>query len=104
MARPDPMLERIEAFNRNHGGRVIVRRIASGYSLYSERSGGAVARLKPTGEGEGPRSRLASREMGRQRTIRRPNHDARPCPGLHRIKSVLLDSCLIQPKNAQRRA
>ena len=30
MARPDPMLERIEAFNRNHGGRMIVRRVASG--------------------------------------------------------------------------
>jgi hypothetical protein len=40
MARPDPMLERIEAFNRNHGGRVIVRHVASGYSLHSERSGG----------------------------------------------------------------
>jgi hypothetical protein len=39
MARPDPMLERIEAFNRNHGGRVIVRHVASGYSLHSERSG-----------------------------------------------------------------
>jgi hypothetical protein len=50
MARPDPMLERIEAFNRNHGGRVIVRHVASGYSLHSERSGGPVARLKPTGE------------------------------------------------------
>ena len=52
MARPHPMLERIEAFNRNHGGRVIVRRVASGYSLHSERSGGPVARLKPTGEGD----------------------------------------------------
>jgi hypothetical protein len=47
MARPDPMLERIEAFNR--GGGVVVRRAANGYSLYSERSGGPVARLKPIG-------------------------------------------------------
>ena len=50
MARPDPMLERIEAFNRSRGGGVVVRRAAKGYSLYSERSGGPVARLKPTGE------------------------------------------------------
>src|SRR3954454_2565243 len=47
---PDPMLERIEAFNRSGGGGVVVRRAANGYSLYSERSGGPVARLKPTGE------------------------------------------------------
>jgi hypothetical protein len=102
MARPDPMLECIEAFNRNHGGRVIVRRVASGYSLHSERSGGS-AEANRRGR-QGPCSRLASRGMGRQRAIRRPNHDARPRSGLHRIKSVLLDSCLIQPKNAQRRA
>jgi hypothetical protein len=44
------MLERIEAFNRSRGGGVVVRRAANGYSLYSERSGGPVARLKPTGE------------------------------------------------------
>src|SRR4051812_12862937 len=42
--------------------------------------------------------------MGRQRAIRRPHHDARSRPGLHRVKPVLLDSCLIQPKNAQSRA
>ena len=40
MACPDPMLERIEAFNRGRGGGVVVRRAANGYSLYSERSGG----------------------------------------------------------------
>ena len=48
MTQSDPMLERIEAFNRDRGGGV--RRAAKGYSLYSERSGGPVARLKPTGE------------------------------------------------------
>jgi hypothetical protein len=32
MARADPMLERIEAFNRGRGGGV--RRTANGYSLY----------------------------------------------------------------------
>jgi hypothetical protein len=46
MARPDPMLERLEAFNRGGG----VRRAANGYSLYRERSGGPIARFKPTGE------------------------------------------------------
>jgi hypothetical protein len=51
MARPDPMLERIEAFTRRDGG-MIVRRTARGYSLYSEHSGSPVARLKPTGEGD----------------------------------------------------
>jgi hypothetical protein len=47
---PNPMLERIEAFNRGRGGGVVVRRATKGSSLYSERSGGPVARLKPTGE------------------------------------------------------
>jgi len=101
MARPDPMLERIEAFNRNHGGRVIVRHVASGYSLHSERSGGP-AEANRRGR-QGPCSRLASRKMGRQRAIRRPNHDARPRPGLYLFKPVLLDLRLIQPKNAQSR-
>ena len=50
MTQSDPMLERLEAFNRDRGGGVVVRRAAKGYSLYSERSGGPVARLKPTGE------------------------------------------------------
>ena len=39
MTQSDPMLERIEAFNRGRGGGVVVRRAANGYSLYSERSG-----------------------------------------------------------------
>src|SRR3954451_2727374 len=42
--------------------------------------------------------------MGRQWTVRRPHHDARPRPRLCRLKPVLLDSRLIQPKNAQSRA
>ncbi len=44
---PDPMLERIEAFNHSRGGAVVVRRAANGYSLYSERSGGPVASSRP---------------------------------------------------------
>src|SRR3954470_9514798 len=42
--------------------------------------------------------------MGCQRTLRRPHHDARPRPRLCCVKPVLLDSRLIQPKNAQSRA
>ena len=68
MARPDPMLERIEAFNRSRR-RVVVRRAAKGYSLYSERSGGPVARLKPTGEDGKVRVLAWPAINGRQRTI-----------------------------------
>src|SRR3954466_1330987 len=71
MARADPMVGVIEALNRGRGGGVVVRRAAKGYSLYSERSGGPVARLKPTGEDDkvrrgrqGPRAGLAPRKMG----------------------------------------
>ena len=44
MARPDPMLGRIDAFNR--GGGVVVRRQRATRST----ANGRVARLKPTGE------------------------------------------------------
>jgi len=76
---------------------------ANGYSLHSERSGGPVARFKPTGEDDKIRvlAWLASREMGCQWTVRRPHHDARPRPELYRFKPVPLDSLLIQMKNAQ---
>ncbi len=52
MAHPDPMLERIEAFDHRHGRRVVGRRVARGCSLYSGRTGAPVARVKPTGEGD----------------------------------------------------
>ncbi len=48
----DPMLERIEAFDRTRGGGVAVRRAARGYTLLSERTGEPVARLRPTGDGD----------------------------------------------------
>ena len=63
MARPDPMLERIEAFNHSRGGGLVVRRPANGYSLYSERSGGP-PQADRRGR-QGPRAGLALREMGR---------------------------------------
>ena len=39
MARPDPMLERIEAFNRGRGGGVVVRRAANGRGVVFACSG-----------------------------------------------------------------
>ncbi|MBS1251870.1 MAG: Lipoprotein signal peptidase [Anaerolineales bacterium] len=47
---PDPMLERIEAFNEEMGGGVLIRRASGGYSLFAEEDGSPVARLRPTGE------------------------------------------------------
>lgn len=46
----DAILERITAFNRARSGGVCVRRIARGYSLFSERTGAPIARLRPTGD------------------------------------------------------
>ncbi|CAO3424540.1 hypothetical protein [Azospirillum argentinense] len=44
----DAMLKRIEGFNQAHGGGVIVRKAARGYTLLSERTGAPIARLRPT--------------------------------------------------------
>jgi hypothetical protein len=52
MSKADPMRARIEAFNRAHGGGVIVQHAARGYSLFSQYSGVPIARLRPTGEGD----------------------------------------------------
>ena len=43
---------RIEAFNTAHGGGVMVRRDAHGYSLFREDTGAPVARLRPAKKGE----------------------------------------------------
>ena len=64
MTQSDPMLERIEAFNCGRGGGVVVRRAAKGYALYSERSGGPVARFRPTGEDDKLRVLAWHRESG----------------------------------------
>ena len=48
----DDMLERFEEFNRARGGGVIVRKVARGYTLLSERTGTPVARLRLTGDGD----------------------------------------------------
>lgn len=45
----DAMLEHLDEFNRARGGGVVVRKLARGSSLFSERTGAPVARLRPTG-------------------------------------------------------
>jgi hypothetical protein len=51
MAGVDAMRERITAYSWPRGG-VEVRRANRGYTLYSRRTGGPVARLRPTGKGD----------------------------------------------------
>jgi len=49
--RPDPIRERIAAYRFPRGGVEVVR-ASRGYTLYSRRTGGPVARLRPTGDGD----------------------------------------------------
>jgi hypothetical protein len=49
--RPDPVRERIAAHRFPRGGVEVVR-ANRGYTLYSRRTGGPVARLRPTGDGD----------------------------------------------------
>ena len=46
---PDPILERIHAFDRSQGGGVKVVRSGKGYSLFAAVTGAPIARLRPTG-------------------------------------------------------
>jgi len=48
----DPMRERIEAFNRAHGGSVAMHKAGRGYTLTSEHTGAPLARLRPTGDAD----------------------------------------------------
>src|SRR4051794_41886446 len=52
MAKSDPMLARIWAFDRARGGGVAVERANKGYSLFSVATGAPLARLRPTGRGD----------------------------------------------------
>jgi hypothetical protein len=49
MAKHDPMLERIQAFDHAKGGGVVVERVNKSYSLFSAATGSPIARLRPTG-------------------------------------------------------
>lgn len=46
---PDPILERIRAFDRSKGGGVEVVRSGKGYSLFAAATGAPITRLRPTG-------------------------------------------------------
>jgi hypothetical protein len=46
---PDPILERIRAFDRRKGGGVEAARSGKGYSLFAAATGAPIARLRPTG-------------------------------------------------------
>jgi hypothetical protein len=50
-SQSDPTRERIAAYRFPRGGVEVVR-ANRGYTLYSRRTGGPVARLRPTGEGD----------------------------------------------------
>jgi hypothetical protein len=52
MKKTDELLARIEAFNRDQGGGVLIRKAAKGYSLFRADTGRPVARLRPTGKGD----------------------------------------------------
>jgi hypothetical protein len=51
MAASDPVLGRIEAYNKAKGGGVVIRKQSKGYSLFREDTGQPIARLRPTGKG-----------------------------------------------------
>lgn len=50
MMDPADILERIERFNRDHGGGVVAEHRQHAYTLRLEATGAPIARLKPTGQ------------------------------------------------------
>jgi len=52
MKKTDKLLARIEAFNKDQGGGVLIQKAAKGYSLFREDTGRPIARLRPTGKGD----------------------------------------------------
>lgn len=51
MPKAHALLERIEAHHAARG-KIVVRKVARGYSLFSARTGAPLARLRPTGEAD----------------------------------------------------
>ena len=68
---PDEMRARIEAYPwpPQRGGVEVVR-ANKGYTLYSLRTGGPVARLRPTGRATGSGAVVATRGLGQPRPLR----------------------------------
>ena len=52
MPKADALLERIATFQHAGWDKVVVLKLARGYSLFSARTGGPIARLRPTGEAD----------------------------------------------------
>lgn len=52
MKGTDPFLARIESFNKANNMNVFVHRTKGGYSLFSEKYGSPIVRLRPTGNGD----------------------------------------------------
>ncbi len=52
MTEPDPILLRIEAFDRQNGGGVSVCKSRGGYTLTLTATQAPIARLKPGGQGD----------------------------------------------------
>ena len=50
--KTDDLLARIEAFNEEQGGGVLIRKAAKGYSLFRADNGKPIARFRPTGKGD----------------------------------------------------
>src|SRR3954468_12296840 len=92
MARTDAMRERIAAHPWPRGG-VEVIRAHRGYMLYSRRTGGQIARLRPTGENDDVRV-LWWHGLGHAGRLRTPDHAAQPGTQLRRHRELLLDQCL----------
>ena len=55
MTDPDPILARIEAFDRDNGGGVTVCKTRGGYTLTLTATEAPIARLKPEGSGDAMR-------------------------------------------------
>ncbi len=70
MVGADALRARIEAYAWPHGGVEVVR-AKRGYTLYSRRMGGPVARLRPTDEEDRVQVPVvASRRLGHPRRLR----------------------------------
>src|SRR4051812_11767484 len=102
MAGADAMRERIAAHPWPRGG-VAVIRANRGYTLYSRRTGGPVARLRPTGKadtvqvrqgGHRPGPVVAARGLGPAGGLRTPHPAAQSGARFRRPRGLLLDRCL----------
>src|SRR4051812_10371642 len=96
---PDDLRVQIEAYPwpARRGGVEVVRANKS-YTLYSLRTGGPVARLRPTGQGEKVQVLWWRREAwGNPGPLRPRGHAARQSPPVHRHRGLLLDPCFMRP-------